>query len=138
MNLAKKINLHYTTIQGSFGIGFGALMSFGAVLMLSRGLSNSALGVVTCIAQLLPMVLQPAVTSFAAARRGMTTRKMLMLLTLPILVMAVVMLLAQLTMQSMAGYVYPNYYAAPTAQSVSTVMMLAGMLLAGILAKPLA
>ena len=94
MNLAKKINLHYTTIQGSFGIGFGALMSFGAVLMLSRGLSNSALGVVTCIAQLLPMVLQPAVTSFAAARRGMTTRKMLMLLTLPILVMAVVMLLA--------------------------------------------
>ena len=94
MNLAKKINLHYTTIQGSFGIGFGALRSFGAVLMLSRGLSNSALGVVTCIAQLLPMVLQPAVTSFAAARRGMTTRKMLMLLTLPILVMAVVMLLA--------------------------------------------
>ena len=93
MNLAKKINLHYTTIQGSFGIGFGALMSFGAVLMLSRGLSNSALGVVTCIAQLLPMVLQPAVTSFGA-RRGMTTRKMLMLLTLPILVMAVVMLLA--------------------------------------------
>lgn len=94
MNLAKKINLHYTTIQGSFGIGFGALMSFGAVLMLSRGLSNSALGVVTCIAQLLPMVLQPAVTSFAARREGMTTRKMLMLLTLPILVMAVVMLLA--------------------------------------------
>ena len=94
MNLAKKINLHYTTIQGSFGIGFGALMSFGAVLMLSRGLSNSALGVVTCIAQLLPMVLQPAVTSFAARRAGMTTRKMLMLLTLPILVMAVVMLLA--------------------------------------------
>ena len=94
MNLAKKINLHYATIQGSFGIGFGALMSFGAVLMLSRGLSNSALGVVTCIAQLLPMVLQPAVTSFAAARRGMTTRKMLRLLTLPILVMAVVMLLA--------------------------------------------
>ena len=31
MNLAKKINLHYTTIQGSFGIGFGALMSFGVL-----------------------------------------------------------------------------------------------------------
>ena len=94
MNLAKKINLHYTTIQGTFGIGFGALMSFGAVLMLSRGLSNSALGVVTCIAQLLPMVLQPVVTSFAGRRQGMTTRKMLMLLTLPILVMAAVMMLA--------------------------------------------
>ena len=106
MNLAKKINLHYTTIQGSFGIGFGALMSFGAVLMLSRGLSNSALGVVTCIAQLLPMVLQPAVTSFAARREGMTTRKMLMLLTLPILVMAVVMLLAPQSLGVIiAGYI---------------------------------
>lgn len=105
MNLAKKINLHYTTIQGTFGIGFGALMSFGAVLMLSRGLSNSALGVVTCIAQLLPMLLQPAVTSFAARRQGMTTRKMLMLLTLPILVMAVVMMLAPSSLAVIiAGY----------------------------------
>ena len=94
MNLAKRINLHYTTIQGTFGVGFSALMSYGAVLMLSRGLSNSALGVVTCIAQLLPMFLQPAVTSFAARRESMTTRKMLMLLTVPILVMAAVMMLA--------------------------------------------
>ena len=48
------------------------------------------------------------------------------------------MLLAQLTMQSMANYVYPNYYGNTTAQSVSTFTMMGAMLVAAVLAKPLA
>ncbi len=50
---------------------------------------------------------------------------------------SVVMLLAQLTMQSMANYVYPNYYGNVGAQSVSTVVMVGGMLIAAGVAKPL-
>ena len=48
------------------------------------------------------------------------------------------MLLAQLTMQSMANYVYPNYYNNAAAQSISTVAMMIGMLAAAAFAKPLA
>jgi len=48
------------------------------------------------------------------------------------------MLMAQLTMQSMANYVYPNYYNNAKAQSFSTFAMLGGMLLAAAFAKPLA
>lgn len=55
-----------------------------------------------------------------------------------IIVGSVVMLLAQLTLQSMSNYIYPNYYGNVTAQSVSTVGMMGGMILAAILAKPLA
>ena len=55
-----------------------------------------------------------------------------------IVVGSVVMLLAQLTLQSMSNYIYPNYYGNVTAQSVSTVGMMGGMILAAILAKPLA
>ena len=55
-----------------------------------------------------------------------------------IIVGSVVMLLAQLTMQSMSNYVYPNYYGNVTAQSVATIGMMGGMLIAAILAKPLA
>lgn len=51
---------------------------------------------------------------------------------------SVVMLLAQLTMQSMSNYVYPNYYGNVTAQSVSTIAMVGGMLVAAGVAKPLA
>ena len=51
---------------------------------------------------------------------------------------SIVMLLAQLTMQNMSGYIYPDYYNNSRAQSVSTVLMTVGMLVAAALAKPLA
>lgn len=57
---------------------------------------------------------------------------------LSIIAATVVMLLAQLTMQNMAGYIYPDYYNNATAQSASTLLMMAGMLIAAALAKPLA
>ena len=55
-----------------------------------------------------------------------------------IIVGSIVMLLAQLTLQSMSNYVYPNYYGNVTAQSVSTFGMMGGMIIAAVLAKPLA
>ena len=55
-----------------------------------------------------------------------------------IIVASIVMLLAQLTMQSMSNYVYPNFYGNTAAQSASTLLMMGGMILAAVLAKPLA
>ena len=54
-----------------------------------------------------------------------------------IIIGSVVMLLAQLTMQSMSNYIYPNYYGNVTAQSVSTFAMMGGMIIAAAVAKPL-
>ena len=51
---------------------------------------------------------------------------------------SIVMLLAQLTMQGMAGYVYPQYYNSAAAQSISTVLMMVAMGIAAACAKPLA
>lgn len=55
-----------------------------------------------------------------------------------IIAASVVMLLAQLTMQAMANYVYPNFYGNTRAQAASTLLMMAGMLAAAAGAKPLA
>ncbi len=55
-----------------------------------------------------------------------------------IIAASIVMLLAQLTMQSMANYVFPNFYRNTTAQSASTLLMMAGMMIAAVLSKPLA
>lgn len=54
-----------------------------------------------------------------------------------IIVASIIMLLSQLTLQGMAGYVYPNFYRSAAAQSASTVVMLVGMIAAAALAKPL-
>lgn len=65
-------------------------------------------------------------------RRAFTNRSLL-----SIIVASIIMLLAQLTMQQMSGYVYPNFYRSAEAQSASTFFMLGGALLAGAVAKPL-
>lgn len=55
-----------------------------------------------------------------------------------IIAASIFMLLAQLTIQSMANYVYPNYYGNTSAQSISTFAMVFAMAIAAFLAKPLA
>jgi len=57
---------------------------------------------------------------------------------LSIIAASIVMLLAQLTMQNMAAYLYPDYYNAAAMQSTSSIVMMVGMLIAGAFAKPLA
>ena len=57
---------------------------------------------------------------------------------LSIIAASIVMLLAQLTMQSMANYIYPNFYGNTSAQSASTIVMLVGTVIAALFAKGLA
>ena len=55
-----------------------------------------------------------------------------------IIVASVFMLVSQLTIQQMVNYVFPNYYGNAKAQSLSMVVMGGGMLVAALIAKPLA
>ena len=50
---------------------------------------------------------------------------------------SVLMLLSQFTVQSMSGYIFPNYYNNTTAQSVSTLVMMGTMLVSAFVATPL-
>lgn len=57
---------------------------------------------------------------------------------LSLIVASILMLIAQLTLQQMANYVFPNYYGNAKAQTLSMVMMGVGMVVAAFAAKPLA
>lgn len=54
-----------------------------------------------------------------------------------IIAASIMMLLSQLTMQTMSSYLYPDYYNSAAAQSAATLLMMVGMLAAAVLAKPL-
>lgn len=54
-----------------------------------------------------------------------------------IIAASVVMLLSQLTMQQMINYVYPNFYGDAKMQSVATITMTLGMVVAALIARPL-
>ncbi len=56
---------------------------------------------------------------------------------LSIITASVLMLLSQFTLQQMANYVYPDYYANTSAQSASTLAMMLGMIIAAGAARPL-
>ncbi len=68
-----------------------------------------------------------------AMLRNAVTNKAL----ISIIAASIVMLLAQMTLQTMANYVYPIYYGNTTAQSISMVVMLAGSLAIAAIAKPI-
>ena len=55
-----------------------------------------------------------------------------------IIAASITMLLAQLTLQSMSNYVYPNYYGDTDAQALSSILMTLIMFVAAAFAKPLA
>lgn len=55
-----------------------------------------------------------------------------------IIVASILMLLAQLTMQNMGSYIYPDYYGSNMGQVLSTVAMTVSMIIAAVVAKPLA
>ena len=57
---------------------------------------------------------------------------------LSLIVASILMLIAQLTLQQMANYVFPNYYGNAKAQTLSMVMMGVGKVAAAFAAKPLA
>lgn len=54
-----------------------------------------------------------------------------------IIAASIVMLLAQLTMQQMVNYVFPDYYGDGQKQGIATIAMGAGMMIAAVIAKPL-
>lgn len=55
---------------------------------------------------------------------------------LSLIVASILMLIAQLSLQQMANYVFPNYYGNAKAQTLSMVMMGVGMVVAAFAAKP--
>lgn len=63
--MGKIINTEYSMIQGSYWMIFGVICSFASVFLLSKGYSNSEIGIILAAANVLSVVIQPVVADFA-------------------------------------------------------------------------
>ena len=63
--MGKIINTEYSMIQGSYWMIFGVICSFASVFLLSKGYSNSEIGIIIAAANVLSVVIQPVVADFA-------------------------------------------------------------------------
>lgn len=89
------------------------------------------------------MVTERALPRESAEGKKVSVRQMLVnaiknRALIAIIAASIVNLLASLTLQSMANYVYPNVYRDTSAQSLATFLMTGGMLVSAAVAKPLA
>lgn len=124
--------LAYDTVDGN------AVMN-GPRFTLIAGIFSllAVLSYLGCYALVTERVVTEAPRQKAQRTRTMLRNALKNRALISIIAASVVMLLAQLTMQSMSNYVFPNFYGNTAAQSASTVTMLIGMLIAAVTAKPL-
>ena len=61
----KLLNFDYACIQGTYWMLYGILSSFASVFLLSRGYSNSEIGVILATANVAAVVLQPLAADLA-------------------------------------------------------------------------
>lgn len=63
--MKKLLNFDYACIQGTYWMLYGILSSFASVFLLSRGYSNSEIGVILATANVAAVVLQPLAADLA-------------------------------------------------------------------------
>lgn len=63
--MKKLLNLAYGTIQGTYWMYFGAILSFASVFLLDKGYTNSEIGIILAAANILAVILQPLLADLA-------------------------------------------------------------------------
>lgn len=64
-SLSKKLTAHYSLIQTIYIMGYCTIFSFASVFLLSRGFTNSQVGITLTAASGLGLLFQPVVAAFA-------------------------------------------------------------------------
>lgn len=84
-----KYTLKYAAVQGSYWPAYCASCSFATVFLLSRNFNNSQIGMVLALGNVVSVLLQPAIASYADTTTKITLRKLTALLALVAAIMAV-------------------------------------------------
>lgn len=83
--MQKKLNFAYSCCQGSYWMIYAPLCSFASVFLLAKGYSNSEIGVVFALSNILAALLQPVAADVADRSRRFSVIDVVRLFTLAIL-----------------------------------------------------
>lgn len=85
--MGKLLNFEYACTQGTYWMIYGIVGSFASVFLLARGYSNSEIGVILAVANVVAVVLQPLVADFADRSKRATLIGITQLMTVIMIVM---------------------------------------------------
>ena len=74
--LQKRLNLHYALIQGTDTLFYCPIFAFASVFLLSRGFSNTQVGITLTLASALGLIVSPLVASFADRTEKLALRSL--------------------------------------------------------------
>lgn len=63
--MKKLLNFNYACIHGTYWMFYGVISSFASVFLLAAGYSNSEIGIILAVANILAVVMQPIIGDFA-------------------------------------------------------------------------
>ncbi len=86
--LNRRYTRQYAAIQGSYWMSCCAAISYASVYLLEKGYSNSQIGFIMAISNILAVILQPLVASFADRHKKIELRSLLTLFSISIILAA--------------------------------------------------
>lgn len=87
--MEKRLNLSYACIQGSYWMIYAVVGSFASVFLLARGYSNSEIGVILAVANVVAVVLQPIIADYADRSKRVSLVGLIQLMAVIMLVFMV-------------------------------------------------
>ncbi len=85
--MGKLLNLEYSCIQGTFWMYYGVVGTFASVFLLARGYSNTEIGIVLAVGNVLAVILQPVLADFADRSKRISLIGIIQLIAVVMLVM---------------------------------------------------
>lgn len=79
--MKKLLNIEYGTIHGFYWMIYGIISSFASVYLLDRGYSNSEIGMIMAVANVLAVFMQPILADVADRSRRFTLEKLIGIIT---------------------------------------------------------
>ena len=87
--MGKLLNVAYSGIQGTFWMYYGVVGTFASVFLLARGYSNSEIGVVLAVGNVLAVILQPILADLADRSRKISLFGIIQMIVIVMMVMTV-------------------------------------------------
>lgn len=87
--MGKLLNFNYACIHGTYWMFYGVVSSFASVFLLSTGYSNSEIGVILAVANVLAVILQPIIGDFADRSKKLSLTGITEIMTVVLIIMTV-------------------------------------------------
>lgn len=107
MNFIKKIwpTINYSILQGFYWGSFSAIVAFASVYLLSKGFTNSQVGLVVAVGGILSVFLQPLVGSYADKSEGVVIHRLIVMISLAMIALCLLLLFF-----GNSGYMVATFY----------------------------